>query len=165
MHTLLEAHTPQHIPTVRALFGEYAAWLGFDLCFQNFAQELADLPGGYAPPTGRLFLALVDGEPAGCIALCRIDMKTCEMKRLFVRPAFRGRGIGESLTRALITAAREIGYARMRLDTLPTMTSALKLYRALGFGEIAPYRYNPIPGAIYMELELLATGGVPPEAV
>jgi len=150
---------------VRELFVEYARSLGFSLCFQGFDQELAALPGEYAPPTGRLLLASVEPEGsgpvpaletvAGCVALRWLGEGTCEMKRLYVRPAFRGRGIGRDLAAAAIAAAREMGYRRMRLDTIPAqMAAAVALYRELGFRDIPAYYENPIPGALCMELEL-----------
>jgi GNAT superfamily N-acetyltransferase len=151
---ILHAVTPEHIATVRELFLEYQRWLGLDLCFQNFSAELAALPGDYTPPSGRLLLALHDARPAGCIALRRMDAATCEMKRLFVRPEFQSLKIGRALAEKIIAEARAIGYARMRLDTLPMMTRAHALYAALGFREIPPYCHNPVPGAIYMELSL-----------
>lgn len=152
-----QAESPEFIRIVRELFVEYAESVGVGFCFQGFAQELARLPGEYARPTGRLFLAFDDKDDkqvAGCGALRRIDVETCEMKRFYVRPAFRGKGLGRELIHALMGAAREIGYARMRLDSLPSMTAAIALYRALGFREIAPYWENPVPSAVFFELKL-----------
>ncbi len=151
---LIEAHLEQYIDDVRAIFLEYAEWLGFDLCFQGFDQELADLPGGYSPPAGRLFLAVIEDRIAGCVALRKLDPDVCEMKRLYVRPAFRGQGLGKVLATAAIDEARKIGYERMRLETLPSMTAAVGLYQSLGFVDAEPDRYNPIEGARYMELVL-----------
>jgi ribosomal protein S18 acetylase RimI-like enzyme len=142
------------IKTARALFREYAGGLEVDLCFQNFDEELATLPGGYAPPDGRLLLAWDGAEAAGCVALRRFAEAIGEMKRLFVRPAWRGTGLGRALAQTVIAEARAAGYMTLRLDTLPTMTPAQRLYRALGFREIAAYRNNPIYGASYMELSL-----------
>jgi len=137
------------------LFQEYAASLGFNLCFQSFDQELAGLPGEYAPPHGRLLLARTGGELAGCVALHPLQAGVCEMKRLYVRPQYRGQGIGRALLNTVLGEARAIGYQRMRLDTVePVMQDAVRMYRAYGFREIPPYRENPIPGALYMEIEL-----------
>ena len=152
------ATTPNEIEQVRGLFRDYAAWLGYDLCFQGFEQELAGLPGRYAPPDGRLYLATDDGQPVGCIALRGLDGGICEMKRLYVRPSHRTRGLGRTLAERLIREAAAIGYERMRLDTLPVMGTARNLYAALGFREIPPYYSNPIQGAIYMELALAPSG-------
>jgi putative acetyltransferase len=155
MITFVQAETPQHIADARALFKEYAASLGFSLCFQSFDRELAELPGDYAPPSGRLLLAYVDGSPAGCVALHRLEAGICEMKRLYVRSPHRGLRLGRQLLDRVIEDARRIGYARMRLDTVPgVMSTAVALYRAYGFREIAPYRLNPIAGALYLELDL-----------
>ena len=194
MLVIAEARADQ-IGIVRELFVEYARSLGFSLCFQGFDRELERLPGEYAPPAGRIFLARVapgagptegrstaaaggehsavvragprdreDGDQedldvkermAGCVALRRLGEDTCEMKRLYVRPAFRGCGAGRALAAAAVAAAREAGYRRMRLDTIPAeMAAAVALYRELGFRDILPYCENPIPGALCMELEL-----------
>ena len=149
-----EAASPGDIEQARELFLEYAAWLKVDLCFQGFEQELAGLPGKYAPPQGRLLLAGADGAPAGCIALRPIESGIGEVKRLYVRPEFRGRGIAKKLAGEIVAAARAIGYAGLRLDTLEFMREAAALYRSLGFVEIAPYYDNPLQGVVYMELKL-----------
>lgn len=142
------------VELARRLFREYAEALGVDLEFQGFAAELAGLPGDYAPPLGRLLLALAGGEPAGCAALRPLSPEVGEMKRLYVRPAFRGSGLGERLARAILEEAARAGYQRLRLDTLPGMESAMALYRRLGFRPIAPYRVNPVAGAMFFEREL-----------
>jgi ribosomal protein S18 acetylase RimI-like enzyme len=153
--TIIRAETEEHIDGARNLFREYETWLGLDLCFQNFEKELAELPGAYAPPTGRLLLAFEGDQLAGCVALRKLSDDTCEMKRLFLRSGFHGRGLGRQLVDYILTEAREIGYRRMRLDTLPDhMGKAISLYRRLGFKEIAPYYHNPVPGALFMEREL-----------
>jgi putative acetyltransferase len=137
------------------LFLEYARSLGVNLCFQNFEQELAGLPDHYAPPDGRLLLAEYGGQLAGCVALHQWETGICEMKRLYLRPAFRGKGLGRVIAETIIGEARNIGYQHMRLDTIePIMKDAVEMYRKLGFREIAPYRPNPIAGAMYMELQL-----------
>ena len=152
---ILQAESPQQIAHIRELFLEYARSLGFSLCFQNFDAELAALPGDYAPPGGRLFLLTRGGEPAACAALHRIDEEVCEMKRLYVRPQFRGKGLALDLANRIIAEAREIGYKKLRLDTVePVMTTAVAMYRRLEFREIPPYRANPMARALYMELEL-----------
>ena len=155
MLSFIQAESAEQLEQTRQLWREYAAWLEVDLCFQNFEQELAGLPGRYAPPEGRLLLALSDDRLAGCIALRKIGEGICEMKRLYVRPAFRGQAVGRRLTARLIEEACGIGYARMRLDTLPVkMNEALAMYRLFGFTEIAPYYHNPDAGAVFMELTL-----------
>jgi len=147
-----------HLATIRELFREYAASLGVDLCFQDFEQELAALPGEYAPPTGALLLAFVDGLPAGCGALrplTDVDYpNACEMKRLYVRRDFRGLGLGRTLVATLMDHARRAGYSSLLLDTLDDMEAARGLYTSLGFGEIPPYYYNPIAGAHYLRADL-----------
>jgi len=149
------AETPTHISQARELFLEYAQSLGFSLCFQNFEKELADLPGDYAPPAGRLLLAEYDHQLAGCAALHKLEPAVCEMKRLYLRPQFRGKGLGRALADHVIFESRKIGYERLRLDTVePVMKDAVGMYRKLGFKEIPPYRKNPMPGTLYMELQL-----------
>lgn len=150
-----QAESTQQIAQARELFLEYAKSLGFSLCFQNFDKELADLPGDYTPPEGRLLLAEYESQFAGCVALHRLAASICEMKRLYLRPQFRGKGLGRILANRIITEARQIGYQRMRLDTVePVMQDAVAMYRKLGFQEIPAYRPNPNPGTLYMELLL-----------
>jgi putative acetyltransferase len=157
---LIQATTPEQVALARELFLEYASWLNLNMCFQDFEQELAELPGHYAAPQGRLLLAFVADQLAGCVALRSLGDGVCEMKRLYLRPAFRGQGRGRQLVAAIIEAAVNIGYARLRLDTLPgKMDQAILLYRSLGFKEIGPYYNNPVPGATYMELDLLERVG------
>jgi len=150
------ARSPAQIEHARSLFRAYADSLGVDLSFQDFDRELRELPGDYVPPKGRLFLAYDAERVAGCGALRDLGDHVCEMKRLYVVPEFRGKRVGRMVAEALIAAAREIGYRAMRLDTLPAMLEAQSLYHALGFREIAPYRYNPVPGTKFMELVLNA---------
>lgn len=144
------------IETLRALFTEYADALGVDLCFQGFAEELASLPGRYAPPDGRLLLADQDGTPAGCVALRPLDNGIGEIKRLYVRPAFRGTGLGRRLAERVIAEARAIGYASLHLDTLPEMDAAQGLYASLGFRPCTPYYPTPLAGTVFMVLDLAA---------
>ena len=150
----LDPGSPGDVAAARALFEEYAESLDVDLAFQGFAEELATLPEGYLPPTGRLLLAELDGAPVGCAAVRALEGDACELKRLYVRPAARGHGLGRTLTEAALDQARSLGYRRVRLDTLPTMTSAFALYVELGFREIEPYRFNPVPGTRYLERDL-----------
>ena len=153
--TLKQAESPEQIVQARELLVEYAESLGFSLCFQSFDQELAGLPGDYTPPDGRLLLAEYRGQLAGCVALHKLGPEICEMKRLYLRPQLRGKGVGRALAEAVIAEASKIGYKKMRLDTVePVMPNAVALYRRLGFIEIEPYRPNPITGALYMELTL-----------
>ena len=152
---LVEARTHEDMAHVRRLFRAYGDWLEVDFCFQRFERELAELPDCYAPPAGRLLIARVAGEAAGCVALRPLEAGVCEMKRLWVEPGFAGYGIGRVLAEAVIAAARQIGYTRIRLDTLPArMPAAQHLYVALGFREIPPYYHNPLAGVVMLELEL-----------
>ena len=154
MAMIFHAETDHDVREARALFLGYAHSLGFSLCFQGFDAELAELPGCYAPPKGRLLLAGIDGAVAGCVGVRDRGDGICEMKRLYVRPEFRGRSLGRALAEAALAEARAIGYRRMRLDTLPSMDAAIALYEELGFAEIEPYYHNPREGAMYMELGL-----------
>jgi putative acetyltransferase len=151
---IVDAHGDEMLEQARALFREYADSLGIDLRFQQFPDELANLPGDYSPPSGCLLVAQWDRTPAGCAALRRFEGEICEMKRLYTRPRFRGRGLGKALAERVIERAREAGYQRMRLDTLPDMNAARALYVSLGFQEIASYRYNPVEGTVFLELNL-----------
>jgi ribosomal protein S18 acetylase RimI-like enzyme len=144
---------PRHLGLVRGLFRDYADALGISLDFQDFEAELAGLPGDYAPPRGRLLLAWQADEAVGCVALRPLEQGICEMKRLYVSPAARATGLGRRLAHRICDEARAAGYDRMRLDTLSTMTPARRLYEALGFRPIPPYYFNPIPGAVYLELD------------
>jgi putative acetyltransferase len=154
MMQIENADTPELVRLARELFIEYSESLGVDLCFQGFAEELARLPGEYARPAGRLMLVFNGRKAVGCGALRPIDDRVCEMKRVYLWPPVRGKGAGRVLIGTLIETAHELGYEQMRLDTLPSMTRAMEIYRSLGFKEIAPYRVNPVPGASFLELEL-----------
>jgi ribosomal protein S18 acetylase RimI-like enzyme len=149
-----EAASPADIETARTLFVEYQKALGISLCFQNFDEEVAGLPGAYAAPDGRLLLAFADAEPAGCVALRKLEVGICEMKRLWVRPVFRGTRLGRRLAEAILAKARTAGYRKIRLDTLPSMREAQALYVSLGFVDIPPYNEHPIEGTRFMELAL-----------
>jgi len=152
---LIQATLPEHIEEARSLFLEYGRSLGFSLCFQSFDEELNNLPGAYGPPSGSLLLARYRDHAAGCIALRKLEPGICEMKRLYVRPEDRGLGLGRMLVERLIEEARQIGYERMRLDTIESaMKDAIALYRRMGFREIAPYSAIPIESALWMELLL-----------
>jgi putative acetyltransferase len=153
--SIAQAESASQIAQARELFLEYAQSLGFSLCFQNFDKELAGLPGDYTPPEGRLLLAEYEGQLAGCVALHKLEAGICEMKRLYLRQQFRGKRLGRLLADRIIAEARQIGYERMRLDTVePVMKDAVVMYRKIGFCEIPPYCSNPIAGALYMELLL-----------
>lgn len=148
------ANDPKRIDEVRLLIQEYASSLGLDLCFQNFDQEMTTLPGDYSPPTGALLLAEDQGKAVGCVAIKKISNEVCEMKRLYVRPNSRGKGVGKVLTETILQKARTFGYKRVRLDTLPSMKEAVSMYVSMGFKPIEAYRYNPVEGTLYLELEL-----------
>lgn len=157
MIEIIDGHEPECIETARTLFLEYADSLGFDLCFQGFQKELAELPGAYAPPGGRLLLARDAQDFAGCVAVRPIGNpaeKVCEMKRLYVRPTFRGKHVGRALVVRLLSDARIAGYTRMYLDTLETMIPAMTLYRSVGFQECQPYSYHPVAGTKCFDLQL-----------
>lgn len=141
----------------RLLFREYAQWLGVDLSFQNFEVELANIETIYSPPAGALLLAFYDEQSAGCVAVRKLEDAVCEMKRLFVKLEFQGFGIGKNLVAAIVEKARKLDYERMRLDTLPVMTRAQKMYASFGFERIPAYRYNPDPNTVFMELDLTKT--------
>jgi GNAT superfamily N-acetyltransferase len=154
MLSIVDALSGDPLREVRKLFDEYATSIGVDLCFRGSSQELATLPGRYAPPRGRLLLARWNHEAAGCVALRPLENGICEMKRFYVRPGHRGQGVGRALAEQIIGEARGAGYTSMRLDSLPSMASALQLYRELGFRDIPAYQENPLPGAVFLELPL-----------
>jgi ribosomal protein S18 acetylase RimI-like enzyme len=151
---IVEARSAEEIAEVAALFAEYASALDVDLSFQGFETELATLPGAYAPPSGRLMVAFDGTTAAGCVGVRPLEGRICEMKRLYVRPAYRGSGLGRLLAFEVLAAGAELGYERMRLDTMPGMGAAISLYRSLGFEEIEPYTVNPVPGALFLERQL-----------
>jgi ribosomal protein S18 acetylase RimI-like enzyme len=155
MLEILEAESDENLEQIRTLFGEYAGTLDFGLDFQNFDKELANLPDDYTRPAGCLLLAFHKGQLAGCVGLRKLSDGICEMKRLYVKEQFRGLGIGRALTEAVVKEAQKIGYNYMRLDTVPSMEVARALYSSLGFKQTTPYRYNPIEGAVFMELRLM----------
>jgi putative acetyltransferase len=151
---LVDGHDLERVATLREMFREYQRWLGVDLCFQDFEAELAALPGPYAPPAGRAYLAWVGRELSGCIALRALDPRTAEMKRLYVRESARGLGLGRRLARHVIDDARSLGHQRIVLDTLPKLTTAIGMYERMGFKDIEPYTHNPIPGVRFLGLDL-----------
>ena len=161
LSTIRPASFPRDLDTVRALFREYAAGLGFDLCFQGFDDELQQLPGKYATPAGGLFIAEKHGEPVGCVAFRPIAGADCEMKRLYVRAPARGEKLGRRLAELVCEAARAAGYGRICLDTVETMHQARGLYASLGFYEIGPYVFNPLPGVKYMARDLVPQTAMP----
>jgi ribosomal protein S18 acetylase RimI-like enzyme len=157
MVKLICVKTKRDIERIKQLFLEYVDTLGFDLHFQNFKQELRNLPGAYASPEGCMMLALDDDEAVGCVALRPLSAGICEMKRLYVKPRCRGKKIGKMLANAIVAEALRCGYERMRLDTVPSMKEARRLYESMGFKQTPAYRHNPVPGALYFELELNQT--------
>ena len=154
MTEIYTARLPDEITVIKDLFQEYAESLNFDLDFQDFGEELETLPGKYAPPLGSLLVAKETGETVGCVAVRPLGSEICEMKRLYVKPAHRGKKVGRELAVAIIEEAKRLGYKAMRLDTVEAMKEASALYRALGFQQIDAYTYNPLPGAMYFELKL-----------
>ncbi len=154
MVKIIPATTIAHFNTVRRLFREYENFLGVDLCFQDFEKELTELPGKYAPPQGALLLAMVDEKAAGCVAVRKFETNICEMKRLYIRPHYRGQGIGRMLTEKIIDEAIKLGYLTMLLDTMNNLKEAMALYQSLGFRKRDPYYHNPLPNVAYWELDL-----------
>ncbi|MGA8570273.1 MAG: GNAT family N-acetyltransferase [Candidatus Binataceae bacterium] len=151
----VDSSSDEQSVVARQLFRDYAAEIQVDLSFQNFEEELAELPGEYGPPSGRLFILFFENHPAGCVAIRRLGANACEMKRLYIRPDYRGKGIGRQLAETAVSAARRIGYEAIYLDTLPTMSAAVELYGSLGFQEILAYYDSPIPGTRFMRLDLV----------
>jgi len=151
---IAEAKTRNEISSAEALIREYATSLGIDLGFQSFEKEMAEFPGAYAGPDGRILIAIEDGDAVGVVGLRRLSGKVCELKRMYVRPKFRGKGIARKLAKRAIVVAQDIGYSRMRLDTLSRLKEAVLLYDSLGFKKVRPYTVNPHEDAIYMELKL-----------
>ena len=162
MATIVRAETAEQLEWARRLIQEYVASLPVDVSYEHVPEECSRLPGEYAPPRGELLLALESGEPVGCVALRPLDPETCEMKRVYLRPEWRRRGIGRAMAEAIVEAARRIGYRRMRLDTIPSLKPAIALYRSMGFRVIAPYRTIPTSGAFFMELNLAAATSASP---
>jgi len=154
-----QAQTATELGDVRSLFRQYEAFLNVDLCFQRFEEELASLPGKYAPPSGALLIGLDADRPVGCVALRKLETRACEMKRLFVKPEARGAGLGRQLAQEIIGVAQQLGYSLMRLDTLERLKEAMRLYETLGFRRTEPYYENPLPGVVYWELQLRQEGG------
>ena len=154
MLKIIQAKSEEQLNIIRKLFTEYTNWLGFDLSFQNFEKEFAELPGQYTLPKGRLLLAIYNNKIAGCVGLREFKKGICEMKRMYVKPKYRRKGIGKRLAISVIEEAKKIGYKKMRLDTVPWMKEAIELYYSLGFKKIKPYRFNPIKGSLFLELIL-----------
>ena len=151
---IISARTSAHLNEIRTIFREYEQFLDVDLCFQGFEEELANLPGKYASPEGALFLAVEDQSVAGCVAVRALEGNICEMKRLYTRPSYRGKGLGRQLAERVIMEAENLGYTLMRLDTRESLTSAMALYRSLGFTKTGAYYHNPLQNVIYWELPL-----------
>ena len=154
MINYITSKTEQDFADAKDLFLEYANSLNFELCFQNFENEISDLPAQYSEPTGCIILCYKDDKPIGCVGLRKFAEGICEMKRLYLKNEARGKGIGRVLAEKVIEKAKELGYKKMQLDTIETMKEAISLYKSMGFKEISPYRFNPVKGVIYMEIEL-----------
>jgi putative acetyltransferase len=151
---IISAESAAQLSIIRTIFREYEQFLNVDLCFQGFEEELANLPGKYAPPSGALFLAVEDNSVAGCVAVRGLESDICEMKRLYTRPSYRSKGLGRQLAQKIILQAQELGYELMRLDTLEILTEAMSLYQSLGFKKTGAYYHNPLENVIYWELPL-----------